>query len=192
MEKDDDLDLDVAKGGASDKKKSGAMKIVVIAVVVLLLVAGVAVGTAMMVTSMIGHQQPPATATATEEAAGKAPAADAHGGHEEDSQGPVTYINVEPAFVVNFEDQTLVRYLQIAVVMTTRDSKAVPEIEHHMPLIQSQLLLLFSSQQVDTLKSRRGKERLQQDALEVVRELLTAQTGKPLIDSVLFTSFVMQ
>ena len=187
MEKDDDLDLDVENSGG-EKKKSGMMKIVIIAVVAILLLAGVAVGTAVMVTNMVASKQPPPAAASDgsgHEAAGAA-------GEPGNADGPITYINIEPAFVVNFEDQTLVRYLQIAVVLTTRDSKAVAEIEHHMPLIKSQLLLLFSSQKVDTLKSRRGKERLQEDALQVVRELLTAQTGKPLVESVLFTSFVMQ
>ncbi len=61
-----------------------------------------------------------------------------------------------------------------------------------MPMIRHYLVLLFSSQAFSELKTREGKEKLQKEALETVRRVLTEVTGEPLVEQVFLPSIVGQ
>ena len=65
-------------------------------------------------------------------------------------------------------------------------------LKHHAPALRARLLMLFAQQTYEGLATREGKEALQAQALEEVRELMTAETGQPQAESLLFTSFVTQ
>ncbi len=183
-EKDEDLDLDVEKksGGGGLNTKTLIIVLAIFAVVVI----GAAVGIAMLVAGSHGDNAAAGDKGAKTEQAAPAEA------EKNAPAGKVVYVNIDPPFVVNFEDQTLVRYLQIGVSLMTHGEGAKDAIEAQMPLIKSRLLLLFSAQKYDEIKTSEGKQKLQQDALKVVRDVLKDQTGNPYVDQVLFTSFVMQ
>jgi flagellar FliL protein len=52
--------------------------------------------------------------------------------------------------------------------------------------------MLFSGQEPSVLNTREGKEQLRTDALAEIQKVMKAETGKPAVESVFFTSFVMQ
>lgn len=106
---------------------------------------------------------------------------------------PAAYVPLPPAFVVNLgETRSGPRYLQVEVDLVTRDPAAVETLKHHAPALRARLLMLFAQQTYEGLATREGKETLQAQALEEVRELMTAETGQPQAESLLFTSFVTQ
>ncbi|KAF1722432.1 flagellar basal body-associated FliL family protein [Pseudoxanthomonas wuyuanensis] len=106
---------------------------------------------------------------------------------------PAQYFALEPPFVVNLIGSAGgARYLQVEVQLMTRDAESLKSIEQHAPAIRARLLMLFAQENADELISRAGKEKLQAAALSEVRKLLTAETGKPCAEALLFTSFVMQ
>lgn len=106
---------------------------------------------------------------------------------------PAAYVSLPPAFVVNLdEERGGPRYLQVEVDLVTREQAAVEVLKHHAPALRARLLMLFAQQTCEGLSSREGKEALQAQALEEVRELMTAETGQPQVESLLFTSFVTQ
>lgn len=105
---------------------------------------------------------------------------------------PAVYVSLPPAFVVNLDETSGARYLQVEVELVTRDPAAVEILKHHAPALRARLLMLFAQQSYDGLATREGKEALQARALEEVRELMTAETGRPQAESLLFTSFVTQ
>ena len=106
---------------------------------------------------------------------------------------PAAYVSLPPAFVVNIDDdRNGPRYLQVEVDLVTRDPAAVEILKHHAPALRARLLMLFAQQTFEGLASREGKEALQAQALEEVRALMTAETGQPQAESLLFTSFVTQ
>lgn len=110
-----------------------------------------------------------------------------------ESKGPATYIPLEPPFVVNFENQEAVRFLQVSIQILTRDSGTAELLKLHEPVVRNDLLLLLSNQQYATIASREGKEKLRQQSLEAVRKIIGDEGGKPnLVEQVFFTSFVMQ
>lgn len=105
---------------------------------------------------------------------------------------PAVYLALDPAFVVNLEDPIAPRYLQAEVQLMTRDALVLDTIKLHVPRIRNALLMLFGQQKPDALVSREGKEKLQLAALAEVQKVLQVETGKPLVEAVYFTSFVMQ
>lgn len=117
------------------------------------------------------------------------------GAHEEAGEHPSTpasYLGLEPAFVVNLESGEDAHYLQVEVQLMGRDAHALEAAKVHVPMLRNALLLLFGQQKPADLTTRAGKEKLQKDALAEVQKVLKAETGKPVIEAVYFTSFVMQ
>jgi flagellar FliL protein len=113
--------------------------------------------------------------------------------HEEAPKGPPIYIALDPPFVVNFEAEQLVRFLQVTVQVMSRDPETVELVKANDPVVRNDLLLLLGGQHYDTISSREGKEKLRQQALDAVRRVVTSAGGKAdKVEAVYFTSFVMQ
>ena len=105
---------------------------------------------------------------------------------------PPVYTPLDPPFVVNFEDDGAIRFLQISVEVSSRDPKVAEAIKLHMPAIRDQLIMLFSDVDYATLSSREGKDALRAKALDTVKGILKKQGGSSKIDGLYFTNFVMQ
>jgi flagellar FliL protein len=117
-------------------------------------------------------------------------AASAHGG-ETPPGAPAIYFAIDPPLVVNFEEGSAVRFLQITMEVMARDQKAIDSVQKNVPLIRNNLLLLMSNRNYEELMSREGKEKLRQEALTEIRSVQKKEGGPP-IEDLLFTSFVVQ
>lgn len=107
--------------------------------------------------------------------------------------GPPLFLALDPAFVVNFDAEQAVRFLQVAVQIETRDPATVELLKTNDPIVRNDLLLLFANQKYAQLSTREGKEALRTQALEAVRKVLASAGGHPeRLEAVYFTSFVMQ
>jgi len=105
---------------------------------------------------------------------------------------PEFFLPLDPAFVVNFRDDDSMRYLQIGVTLMAHDQAALDTVKGVDPVVRNALVMLFSRQEYVVLTDPAGKQKLQADALDAVRKIVAARTGKPGIDALYFTSFVMQ
>ena len=123
---------------------------------------------------------------------GKAEPADAKAEKAAKVAAPPVYTPLEPPFVVNFEDDGTIRFLQISVEVSSRDPKVAEAIKLHMPAIRDQLIMLFSDVDYATLSSREGKDALRAKALDTVKDILKAQGSSSRIQGLYFTNFVMQ
>ena len=111
---------------------------------------------------------------------------------EEGKEGKTTvYYAIDPPLVVNFEDGSVVRFLQITMEVMAHDQKAIDSVQKNIPLIRNNLLLLMSNRNYQSMMSREGKEKLRQEALAEVRAVQKKEGG-PDVDDILFTSFVVQ
>ena len=169
--KDDDLDLDVSKGKGSMKK------IILIVVAVVVLVGG---GVGATLYFMGGHESTPATADGAATAEAPKP------------KGPPLYYAFDPPFVTSFQDQSLARFMQVTVEVMSHDEAAIKDVETYAPAIRNALVMVFGSQTFDAIRTREGKEAMRQEVLSEVQKLMTEQTGKPCVEDVYFTSFVVQ
>lgn len=106
---------------------------------------------------------------------------------------PALFVALDPPFVVNFEAEQLVRFLQVTVQVMSRDPATIDLIKANDPIVRNDLLLLLGNQSYATISSREGKEKLRQQALEAVRKVVTNAGGKAgKVEAIYFTSFVMQ
>jgi flagellar FliL protein len=106
---------------------------------------------------------------------------------------PLQFHALEPAFVVNFQGGQGAKFLQIEVRIASREAETIELLKTNDPLIRNDLLMLFGSQQQDQLGTVEGKEKLRADTLAAVRRVIAREGGKAeSVESVLFTSFVMQ
>jgi len=117
----------------------------------------------------------------------------AHDGEEGPAaSGPALYFAFDPPLVVNFEQDGVVRFLQVTVEVMSRDQEVIAEVQRNAPLIRNNLMLQMSSLAYDDIMTREGKEKLRGEALEEVRTILKRETGKAGVEDLLFTSFVVQ
>jgi flagellar FliL protein len=150
--------LEAAPGqdGAAPPKK-GKLGLILTILVVLLLGGG---GTAAYF--LLGQKDPKAAA------AEKA---------KEAEKTPPLYVALDPPFVVNFEAEQLVRFLQVTVQVMSRDPATVETIKANDPVVRNDLLLLLGNQNYATISSREGKEKLRQQALVAVRKVVANAGG---------------
>lgn len=126
--------------------------------------------------------------------------------------GPLQYFTMTPEFVVNFGPGSKVRYLQIDLQIATRDETALKTVETYRPVLRNDILVILSGQSFDDLKSRSGKEALQQKLLNIINKVVVTASDsaadgersdtkddseekekiKGPIENVYFTSFIMQ
>ena len=105
---------------------------------------------------------------------------------------PAQYLPLDPPFTVNFDDQGLLRYLQINISVMARDKAVLEAVQNHLPQIRYNLIVLFGSRDFATLSSTEGKEKLRALALKEIQAILNKEIGAPGIEAVYFTNFVMQ
>ena len=119
------------------------------------------------------------------------PVAATAGHGEQGAAKSAVYYAIDPPLVVNFEDGSAVRFLQITMEVMARDQKAIESVQKNIPLIRNNLLLLMSNRNYQVLMSREGKEKLREEALAEIRAVQKKQGGDD-VDDLLFTSFVVQ
>ncbi|MEX0292878.1 flagellar basal body-associated protein FliL [Pseudomonas putida] len=165
----------MAKSDAvKDPATKGKLKLILLLVLALLLAVGLSVGA----TWFFMHKSESAPA-ADPAAASVKPAA--------------IYEPLAPAFVVNFNQNGRQRYMQVSITLQGRNQADLDALKVHMPVIRNNLVMMFSGQGFDTLAaSSVGQEMLRQKATAVVQEVAQKEVGKPVIDQLLFTNFVLQ
>lgn len=102
------------------------------------------------------------------------------------------YLTMDPPFVVNFKDDQSMRFLQVGVSLMSHDAAALAAAKEADPVIRNALVMLFSSQDYSILSDAAGKQKLQAQALDAVRKILEKRLGRPGVEALYFTSFVMQ
>jgi len=121
------------------------------------------------------------------------------GGEEEaapievvDESPRAIYYAINPEFRTSYVVNGRQRLFQVGLNLVTRDSSAVGEFSTHSPAIRNKVVMLLSGQSFESLQQLEGRETLRQSLVEGIQEILQSEVGKPVIETVLFTQFVMQ
>ena len=187
---------------AKDSKpegKSAVKKILIFSLGAIILIGG-SIGATLYLTgalnTSVDHREARASEAHASKAQGSSHGSEAqgssHGSVEGASNIPAQYVPLDPPFVVNFEDQGMLRYLQVSVAVMTRDKAVGEAVASNMPPIRNSLIMLFGSQNFASLGSTEGKEKLRNQALEEIQSILRKEIGQPGVEAVYFTNFVMQ
>lgn len=113
---------------------------------------------------------------------------------KEDDAKKVSYVSLNPPFVGNFalDGGPKLRVYKADVALRVTGAEAEKEVRKNEPLIRNQLVSLFSQQTVDGIGDVDGKEKLRQEALKQVQQVLNEETGKPVVEDLLFNNFITQ
>lgn len=108
-------------------------------------------------------------------------------------KGPAKYVAFEPPFVVNFKADSAVKFLQVSLQVMTRDDTTARELKDNDPAIRNAILELLDGQTYEVLSTSAGKDKLRDDALQKVRDVMNGEGyDGAKVEAVYFTSFVMQ
>lgn len=103
------------------------------------------------------------------------------------------YVPITPALVANYGAPGTIHYLKADLALrVTGGPTAQAAVLHHMPYVRHVLIMLLSDQTEESLATMEAKEKLRQDALVAVQQVMQQEEGKPLVDDLLFSSFIVQ
>lgn len=104
----------------------------------------------------------------------------------------VMYVGIIPALVGNYSSGTKMKFYKADIALKVTGSEAEEKVKYHEPLIRNQLVQLFSQQTDETLGSMDAKEKLRQEALKQVQQVLEQEEGKPYVEDLLFNNLILQ
>ena len=193
MAKEEQEEQENESENVKKKSSSSTLKIILISVTLALLLGGGLVGGTFYFVSSMNVAVAPSSGASSEKA-------DADEDEDEvaDSEPaePPQYHSMDPKFVVSFNDQSKARFMQFSLEIMSRDKEVVTQIEAHMPVIRSSLLMLFSGQAYEEMMTREGKEKLLMDTTADINTVLQKISGETedesIVEAAYFNSFVIQ
>ena len=102
------------------------------------------------------------------------------------------YQDLRPEFIVNSLAVGQHRYLQTDVTVMARDPAVIAAVNTHAPIIRSALVNILADQDFLLLQSDAAKQSLREKMRAAVDATVQKEAGVTGVESVLFTSFVMQ
>lgn len=104
---------------------------------------------------------------------------------------PIYFAFTDP-FVVNFETEQGLRFLQVSMELMSYQQEAIDAIQIHLPVIKNNIILILSDQSYGTLVTLEGKEEIRKMAMNEIQAILKKYEVEATIEEVYFTNFVMQ
>ncbi|WP_159822113.1 flagellar basal body-associated protein FliL [Colwellia sp. 20A7] len=100
------------------------------------------------------------------------------------------YFGFEPDIVTNYIPlKKKMGYVRLTVELMV-PSQNIEVVEHHSPLLRDAIIEIIGKQPEEKVKSIKGRSEIQLKCEEKVKELLTQETGQPIIKKLLFTQWL--
>ena len=106
----------------------------------------------------------------------------------------VSYITLSPPFVGNYglDGTAKLKVYKADIALRVTGDEAAKLVKANDPLIRNQLVALFTQQTNETMSSGEGKEKLRQEALKQTQQVMNDETGKPVVEDLLFNNLIIQ
>ena len=102
----------------------------------------------------------------------------------------LAYFGFEPDIITNYVAvKKKMGYVRLTVELMVEGDN-LPIVEHHAPLLRDAIINIIGQQAEAKIKSMKGRSEIQLQCEEQVKELLTKETGQPLIKKLLFTQWL--
>ncbi|KMN11704.1 flagellar basal body-associated protein FliL [Pseudomonas helleri] len=115
---------------------------------------------------------------------------------EEATEGAakVSYITMSPPFVGNYglDGSPKLKVYKADISLRVSSDEAAKAVKANDALIRNQLVGLFTQQTSESLGSVEAKEKVRQEALKQVQQVMTDETGKPMVEDLLFNNLIVQ
>lgn len=107
--------------------------------------------------------------------------------------GPALYTSLHPPIVVNFKDEAGdSHYMQITMEVMARDQGIINSVREHVAVIRNELILLYSGARYEEVTTHEGKQKMLDEGLAAIQDVMTDTIGEPGVEAVYFTSLVIQ
>ena len=106
----------------------------------------------------------------------------------------VSYITLSPPFVGNYglDGTPKLKVYKADVALRVTGDEAAKLVKANEPLIRNQLVALFAQQTTEAMNNVEAKEKLRQEALKQARQIMNDETGKPVVEDLLFNNLIIQ
>ena len=106
----------------------------------------------------------------------------------------VNYIPLSPPFVGNYglDGTPKLKVYKADVALRVTGEEATKLVKANEPLIRNQLVALFAQQTTETMSNVDAKEKLRQEALKQTQQIMNDETGKPVVEDLLFNNLIIQ
>ena len=113
---------------------------------------------------------------------------------KEDAAPKVSYIPLSPPFVGNYglDGTPKLKVYKADVALRVTGEEATKAVKANEPLIRNQLVALFAQQTTETMNNVEAKEKLRQEALKQTQQVMNDETGKPVVEDLLFNNLIIQ
>ncbi len=111
---------------------------------------------------------------------------------EDESVLEEVYFEMTKPFVVNFPKGSGAKLIQVSVTLLVKGEETIEILKKHEPMLRNNLLMTISAKEPTNLKTKEGKEELQEEMLEEVGRVMEKMAGKNKVKNLFFTTFVMQ
>ena len=114
-----------------------------------------------------------------------------HAAHAESSQNN-PYFEIPTPFVVNLTGDDAVTFLQVHAQLKVSTAEHKSLLNKHLPGIMHTIMMVLSDQTRNSISGLEGKQKLRTATVKEVQAFMQKETGNPVIEDVLFTSFIVQ
>lgn len=94
--------------------------------------------------------------------------------------------------VVNFGENSPVRFLQVDLQVMSYDPDALKVVSDNMPEVRNDILMLLGAQQYAVMSTPAGKEKLRGEIMDKVQHVVDENSKGKKVNAIYFTEFVMQ
>jgi flagellar FliL protein len=106
----------------------------------------------------------------------------------------VSYISLTPPFVGNYglDGSAKLKVFKADIALRVTGPEAAAAVKANDALIRNQLVALFTQQTNEAMSTVEGKEKLRQEALKQTQQVMNDETGKPVVEDLLFNNLIIQ
>jgi flagellar FliL protein len=106
----------------------------------------------------------------------------------------VSYISLTPPFVGNYglDGTAKLKVFKADIALRVTGTEAAAAVKANDALIRNQLVALFTQQTNEAMSTVEGKEKLRQEALKQTQQVMNDETGKPMVEDLLFNNLIIQ
>ena len=98
---------------------------------------------------------------------------------EAEKAKPELFASLHPPLVVNFKDALGdAHYMQITMEVMAREQAVIDAVKNHIPVIRNGLILLYGESVYEEVITTEGKEKMLEDGLGKVQELMSTRTDE--------------
>jgi flagellar FliL protein len=106
----------------------------------------------------------------------------------------VSYISLAPPLVGNYglDGTAKLKVYKADIALRVTGPEAAAAVKANDALIRNQLVALFTQQTNESMSTVEGKEKLRQEALKQTQQVMNDETGKPMVEDLLFNNLIIQ